>query len=197
MNAPQGLLNSSVPSQGMQSDSGAPPETNPILQQIEQSIESKVPPQLHEPYLQIVVAGNHALFSPKTLPMFTKIVANPDFVQQIPSKMANLMAMISNESGKNEQGHPNMNMSVVGPASMTLACHVLGFAAHVSGMQITNDSVSKTLHDVAMAVLQKFGIGPEQIAQAKAQAQNQPQGQQAAEQVQPDQPAAQVAPQGA
>lgn len=169
-----GLLNSQVSQpQPDPSNTGAPPETNPLLEKIEQGIEDKVPAQLRTGYLEIVVAGNHVLFSPSMLPAFTKVVMQPNFIQQLPLKMGNLMAMISNESGKNAQGQPKMNIMAIGPASMTLACHVLGFYEQVSKMQLNQDQIAQTLHDVAFAVLQKFGIGPEQIVQAQAQSNNQ------------------------
>ena len=172
-----GLLNSTVPnnpSSGDPADAGMPQlPTNPLLEKIEQGIEAKLPTQFRNAYLAIVVSGNHLMFSPKTLPLFMQIVKSPSFIQNMPIKMANLMALISNQSGKNAQGQPNMSMVVAGPAALTLACHALEFYEQTSGTQLNANQIAQILHDVAMTVLQKFGIGPQQIAQAQAAQQKQ------------------------
>src|ERR1017187_1803478 len=170
-----GLLNSQVQqSSSDPSDSGMPQlPPNPTLDKIEQGIEAKIPKQLRQAYLSIVVAGNHVLFSPKTLPMFVQKVKSAGFMQTVPDKIANLMALISNQAGKNAQGQSNMNMTVMVPAALTLTCHAIGFFEQTTGTQLTPDIIAQVLHDTAFAALQKFGVGPQQIAQAQAQAKQQ------------------------
>ena len=146
--------------------------SDPILAKIEQGIEEKIPPQFKNAYLAIVVAGNKVLFSPQSAALLAQVVRAPDFMQRLPGRMANLMATLSNESGKDAQGQPMMKMEMLGPATMTLTCHVLGFAENAGGVKLDQNTIANAIQSVMQAVLPKFGIGKQQLQQAMAQQSN-------------------------
>lgn len=158
-----------APAAPQTSNDGAPPTKDQSLVQIEKGIEANVKPQDRKAYLAVVVSGNQILFSQDTMHLLIKIVKQANFMSQLPNKVANLLALISNHSGKNAQGQPLMNPALVGPAAAVLACHIMDFAESAAGVKLNPNIIATTLHDVIMASLQKFGIGSKEIEQIKKQ----------------------------
>lgn len=175
----------------------APALTDPILKQIETGIEAKVPPQLRAMYKSIVVAGMAIMFSSKTHHLMKKRLASSnDIVGNVSTGISNLIAGISNEvihKIPSDQQQAFLPAAVL--ASLTLMCQMLNYSEKTGGQTITPAIAEGCVQATTRAVLQKFGIGQQQIQQAVAQG-RQKSGNAANMQQSPQQPPQQSPQQG-
>jgi hypothetical protein len=149
----------------------APALTDPILKQIETGIEAKVPPQLRSMYKSIVVAGMAIMFSAKTHNLMKKrLAASNDIVSNVSTGIANMIAGISNEViHKLPPGQQQAFLPAAVLASLTLMCQMLNYSEKTGGQTITPQIAEGCVQAVTRAVLQKFGVGQQQIQQAVQQ----------------------------
>ena len=149
----------------------APALSDPILKQIEAGIEAKVPPQLRSMYKSIVVAGMAVMFSAKTHDLVKKRLASSnDLSSNVSTGIANMIAGLSNEILHKlppDQKQAFLPAAIL--ASLTLMCQLLNYAEKTGGPTMTPAIVEGCVQATTRAVLQKFGVGQQQIQQAVQQ----------------------------
>ncbi|HXE49563.1 MAG TPA: hypothetical protein VN663_14385 [Ramlibacter sp.] len=146
--------------------------SDPILQQVEQGIEEKVPPDLKKDYDSIVLAGMDVMFNPKTSDLIEQqLDAQGDIVDNVADGISKLMMIIYNES----QGR--MSIPAAGLACVTLMCQALDYWEKTRDGQVTDDLVAQATKATVMKTLQRFGISQQQVDQTVAAGQAQGGGQ--------------------
>lgn len=137
--------------------------TDPILKQIEQGIEAKIPPELKQGYMQVVAAGMRVMFDPQTA-KFTqqRLDAGGDPVQGVAQAISDLLVLLYHESKK------QMSIPAAMLAAITLMCQALDVAEKIGKIQVTKELVAQCVKATTAMCMQKFGIGQEQIQQALA-----------------------------
>ena len=153
----------------------APALTDPILKQIEAGVEAKVPPQLKSMYTSVVVAGMAIMFSAKTHHLVQKRLASSnDIAGNVSTGISNMIAGISNEVIHKlppDQKQSFLPAAVL--ASLTLMCQLLNYSEKTGGPTVTPAIAEGCAQATTRAVLQKFGIGQQQIQQAVQQGKQQ------------------------
>lgn len=149
----------------------APALSDPILKQIEAGVESRVPPQLSSMYKSIVVAGMAVMFSKKTHNLMQKrLQSSNDIVGNVSTGISNLIAGISNEViPKMPAPAKAAFIPAAVLASTTLMCQMLNYWEKTGGQTVTPQIAEGCVQATTRAVLQKFGIGQQQIQQAVQQ----------------------------
>lgn len=139
---------------------------NPILKQIESSIEAKVSPKIKKTYLAIVVSAMKLCFDEKTNPSLIKgLKSSADIPKNVSLICAGMLGTIYKQSG-HKNGQEFVSAAV--PASMTLMCQILQFAEQSGMIQLTPQNVSQCAALTSQAVLKKFGIDHGKVQQAVA-----------------------------
>lgn len=137
--------------------------SNPLLQQVESGIETKVPPQSKQMYLSIVVATMKLAFDAKTHPLLIKgLKSSPDMVKNISLICAGMVGMVYKESKQK----PEAFIPGAVLAAMTLMCQILQFAEQSRMIEITPEVVADCTAATTEAVLAKFGIDKSKVKQA-------------------------------
>lgn len=141
---------------------------DPILKQIEQGIEEKIPPEMKDKYLAIVVSGMQIMFSKETSALLDKTLdMQGDMVSNLSQGIAKLMVLIYNESKKGSpQGDENSGMDVrmAVPAAISLLCQALDYAEHAKGVKVTPEMAAAATKQTMLATLKMFGISSDQIS---------------------------------
>jgi hypothetical protein len=137
--------------------------SNPLLQQTEQAIQSKIKPQFMPQFQKAVTAGMSLLYSPA---LHQKMVAgiqsssNPE--QNAALGAANLVGTMQNQS-KNA-----IPVQLVAPVALVLMCEILDFISQVGKVQVTPQLIAQCSQDTAHAVLVMMGINQQQMHQVVA-----------------------------
>lgn len=136
---------------------------NPILQQVESAVESKVSPQSKGMYLSIVTAAMKLAFDAKTHPQLLKgLQSSPDMVKNVSLICAGMVGIIYQQA--KQQPEVFVPASVL--ASITLMCQILQFAEQSKMLQLTPDVVAHCAAATTNAVLAKFGIDKAKVHEA-------------------------------
>lgn len=136
---------------------------DPMLQKVADGIDAKVPKELQQAYLQVVVSGMKVMFDPRTTKMMQQALsASPDMVKNVSTGIASLLVILYKESNK------QMSVPAAMLAAIVLMCHALDYAEQTMGLKITPDLIAQCTHATQMAALAKFGIGQQQINQVVA-----------------------------
>jgi len=158
---------------------GADTLNDPVLKQIEQGIEDKIPADKKDAYLAIVVSGMQVMFSKETSKLMDESLDMPgDMVTNVAQGIAKLMILIYNES-KNGGGE-GMDVTMGVPAAITLMCQALDYAEASRGVEVTPEMAAECTKQTMKATLKAFGITEDQINQTiQAGQQGAPAGQDA------------------
>lgn len=167
-----GLL---TPSNAPQESAKQPPQSSedvsaaslsdPILKQIEQGIEDKIPPEMKDAYLRIVVAGMQIMFSKETSQLLDKTLEMPgDPVSNISQGVAKLLVLVYNESKKSPD-QEGMDVRMAVPAAIALGCQALDYAEHTKGLKMTPEMAAQMTKETMSATLKAFGITDDQVNQ--------------------------------
>jgi Ni,Fe-hydrogenase maturation factor len=148
---PQGLLQQTDPKQEQASQS-------PITQKIVSGIMDGAPPKLRSSIDRIVTAGKRLMYDPQTHELMVK-------------QLQTLQA--GNEADRIAQGIAAL-ISMIAEKSKVLMCDAIDFLAESGKIEVTEDLVAEATQELMGYVMQKLGIGPEQIAQAQAEGQAPP-----------------------
>lgn len=167
--------------------------SDPILQQIEQNLESQVPPQLKKQYLAIVVAGMSILYNEKTAQFIKqRMQASPDMVQNVSKGVADLILMVFQNSGQDKnKAQTQAFFDAAMLACITLMCQVLDMAEKLGALEVTSELVGKCTEATYKATMQNFGVTPEMVRAEMSKAQK---GVDMSKPPQPTGPAAQTQP---
>lgn len=134
--------------------------TNPQLQQVEQAVQGKVPPELMGAFQRIVTAGLKVMYSPQTRQMLaSQLKQQGDPSEIVGQGIAKLMAILY------QQSKGTMPMKAAIPAAQVLTCEAIDFAAKAGIMQITNDTIAQTTQEMVSALLQVFGFSQSKVQQ--------------------------------
>jgi hypothetical protein len=169
-----GMMNE-APQQGAGS---APPVSDPILKQIEDGVEAKVPEPLKQMYQSVVTAGMAVMFSKQTHDLMQKrLTAKPDLVEAVSSAVADLVAGVYNQVAP-KLGTPEKQKfpAAAAMASTVLMCQMLDYAEKTMGAKVTPEMAGNCAQVTSRAVLAKFGIGQQQIVGAVQAGQRAQQG---------------------
>lgn len=139
------------------------PIQDPLLQQVVTSSRGKCPAHLKQAYQQVITASNKVLFSPETSKGVIKRLHMPgSLVHNVSAGVANLMALLSNES-KGAMSFPAASIACV-----EVMAEVLDVAEKTMRIKMTPDIIAACTHATTTAVLEKFGVTQEKIDQAIA-----------------------------
>ena len=130
---------------------------NPMLAQIEQQTEAKVPADLKPTFERIVAAGQKVMYSPQTHKMMTDQMAQGEPAHAAGEGIAKLFGILMHES----KGTLNMKAAI--PAMTSLLCEALDFMEQAGKVQITPDVIAKATQEMASSIMQMLGVTPEKL----------------------------------
>lgn len=132
--------------------------SNPLLQQTEQAIHSKVPQNMQQFLQQAVTAGLTLIYSPALHQrMVQKLQAGGDPVQGASQGAANIVATLINQS------KGQMPTQVAVPTAVILMCEILDFTSQIGKVQITPQLVAQATQATGAAVLQALKVSQQQM----------------------------------
>lgn len=132
---------------------------DPLLQQAEQGIQSKVAPNMQGPLSQVVHAGLTVLYAQQNAAQLQKrIAAITDPAKEAGDGSARMLSNLYQQSNK------TMPKQVIVPAAMIMAFEFLDLCAKAGKAQITPDLVAKTAQATADAIMPLFGITKDMLA---------------------------------
>ena len=153
---------------------------DPLLEQMIQGIEAKLPPNVQSMYHAAVLAGMKVLFSDQTHSMLSDKMSSlqgQDVAGPAVDGTVKLIGLITKES----QG--KLRPAAAIPAGITLLCHILDFAEKSIGTTVDETMLSGAIQQLVPKLLALFGITKDKVAQAVQHSQ----------QGQPDAPAPEAA----
>ena len=119
-----------------------------------------MPPELQEAYERVVIAGMKVMFSKESHKlMLDELQKEGPLGQKLGMGIAGLMLMLFKES--NETIPP----AVIIPAGINLITRAADFIRKSKLEKITNADIGDAMEVMITTILQKFGVGPEQMAQ--------------------------------
>lgn len=162
--------------QGVPSQGGADTLNDPILKQIEQGIEEKIPPEMKDAYLSIVVSGMQVMFSKETSKLLEQSLSmSGDTVSNIATGISKLMILIYNEAAKTEKTDPatgkktgGMDVRMAVPGALTLMCQALDYWESTKGGEVTPELAAACTKQTTMMTLKAFGITEDQVGKTIA-----------------------------
>ncbi len=148
---------------------GQPQVTNPLLAQIEQGVESKIKPESAQMYHGIVAASMKLAFDPSTHSNLQKgLSSSPDMVKNISLICAGIVGTVYEQTKQDI----NKFLPVAVPAALTLMCNIMSYAEQSQMIQLNPDNVAQCASSTSSAVLNKFGINKDKVAQVVKAGQN-------------------------
>lgn len=133
---------------------------NPLLQQIEAALESKLSGQLRQDYDKIVVAGLHIALANGPNSYLAKLHASQDPIGDCAKGSAQLVMIMS------KQSKGQMPPGAMFPAAMTLCLHGLDFIGRTGEVQIAEPEVDRCTSMCANMFLHLNGITPKMLQTA-------------------------------
>lgn len=119
-----------------------------------------MPPELQEAYERVVIAGMKVMFSKESHKlMLDEIQKEGPVGQKLGMGIAGLMLMLFKESNQ------TMPPEVIVPAGINLLMRAADFIRKAKLEKITNADIGEAMEVMISTILQKFGVGPEQMAQ--------------------------------
>lgn len=140
--------------------------SNPMLEQAEQGIQSKVPQDQQAGLEKVVHAGLTIIYSPKLSQQLTaRLAASTNPAKEAGEGAARLISNLYQQSGK------KMPVALVVPAAMIFAFEYLDLVAKAGKAEITPEIIANATQAVADAVLPLMGITKDKLAQLIAKSQ--------------------------
>lgn len=133
---------------------------NPQLQQVEQAVQQKVPPELQSAFQRILTAGLTVMYSDKTRQLLQNQLrsqGNPTIIAG--EGVAKLMAILY------KQSKGTMPMKAAIPAAQVLLCEGLDFMAKLGLIQISSDTIAQATQEMVAYLLQIFGFSKQKVQQ--------------------------------
>lgn len=120
----------------------------------------KMPPELQEAYERVVIAGMKVMFSKESHKlMLDELQKEGPVGQKLGMGIAGLMLLLFKESNQ------TMPPQVIIPAGINLLSRAADFIRKSEIEKITNADIGEAMEVMISTILQKFGVGPEQMAQ--------------------------------
>lgn len=140
--------------------------SNPMLEQAEQGIQSKVPQNLQSGLEKVVHAGLTIMYSPNAAQSRNQqIAASKDPANEAAQGSARLISNLYQQSGK------KLPVPLIVPAAMIFAFEYLDLVAKAGKAQITPELIDQTTQAVADAILPMMGITKDKLASLIKQSQ--------------------------
>lgn len=133
---------------------------NPKLQQVEQAVQAKVPPDLMNAFDRIVVAGEKIMYSPETRQMLQSQLGKQGDPTEIAGEgVAKLMGIMFKKS------KGTMPMKAAVPAAQVLLCEGLDFMEQAGLVQVTDEVIAQATKAMMAYLLQIFGFSKDKVDQ--------------------------------
>ena len=144
---------------GLIQDKMARPEGDDIdTETIKKNIN--MPPELQEAYERVVIAGMKVMFSKESHKlMLDELQKEGPVGQKLGMGIAGLMLLLVKES------NGTIPPEVIIPAGVNLLSRAADFIRKSEIEKITNADIGDAMEVMISTILQKFGVGPEQMAQ--------------------------------
>jgi len=144
---------------GIIQDKMARPEGDDIdTETIKKNIN--MPPELQEAYERVVIAGMKIMFSKESHKlMLDELQKEGPLGQKLGMGIAGLMLLLFKESNQ------TIPPEVIIPAGVNLLSRAADFIRKSEIEKITNADIGDAMEVMISTILQKFGVGPEQMAQ--------------------------------
>ena len=144
---------------GLIQDKMARPEGDDIdTETIKKNIN--MPPELQEAYERVVIAGMKVMFSKESHKlMLDELQKEGPLGQKLGMGIAGLMLLLFKESNQ------TIPPEVIIPAGVNLLSRAADFIRKSEIEKITNADIGDAMEVMISTILQKFGVGPEQMAQ--------------------------------
>lgn len=144
---------------GIIQDKMARPEGDDIdTETIKKNIN--MPPELQEAYERVVIAGMKVMFSKESHKlMLDELRKEGPLGQKLGMGIAGLMLLLFKESNQ------TMPPQVIIPAGVNLLSRAADFIRKSELEKITNADIGEAMEVMISTILQKFGVGPEQMEQ--------------------------------
>lgn len=131
---------------------------NPQLQQVEQAVQAKVPPNLQNAFQRIVTAGLKVMYSDDTRQMLMNQLKQPGEPTELAGQgIAKMMAILYQKS------KGTMPMRAAIPAAQVLLCEGLDFMANAGMIQISADTIASSTKEMVTYLLQIFGFSKDKM----------------------------------
>lgn len=139
-------------------------QSNDVLAKVEQAVMAKVDAKTKTATMRIIAAGMKIMFSQQTHSLMTDAINKPgDLVENVGLGVADLMILMY------KQSRGTMPIDAAVPASVVLLCHALDFLAKSGKIEASNDVVAAATKAMMAYLMQKMGISPETMRQARLQ----------------------------
>lgn len=144
---------------GLIQDKMARPEGDDIdTETIKKNIN--MPPELQEAYERVVIAGMKVMFSKESHKlMLDELQKEGPLGQKLGMGIAGLMLLLFKESNQ------TIPPEVIIPAGVNLLSRAADFIRKSKIEKITNADIGDAMEVMISTILQKFGVGPEQMAE--------------------------------
>jgi len=144
---------------GLIQDKMARPEGDDIdVETIKENI--KMPPELQEAYERVVIAGMKVMFSKESHKlMLDELQKEGPVGQKLGMGIAGLMLLLV------KQSNGTIPPEVIIPAGVNLLSRAADFIRKSKIEKITNANIGDAMEVMISTILQKFGVGPEQMAE--------------------------------
>lgn len=144
---------------GLIQDKMARPEGDDLnVETVRENI--KMPPEFQESYERVVVAGMKVMFSKESHKlMLDELQKEGPVGQKLGMGVAGLMLLLFKESNQ------TIPPQVIVPAGVELLMQAADFIRNTKMDKITNADIGEAMEVMISTILQKFGVGPEEMAQ--------------------------------
>jgi len=152
------------------------PKSNPMLDQIVQQEEEKVPENLKNQFLAVMTVGGKLMWSEQMTQErqeFDQLIqqSGGDVTQVVAHTVLKIIAIIQNESQQKEP------LAAVGLAAPIFMSYILQYVEAKHGIPVTKDLIDQTAQLVQVNLLKMYGVTDQHI-QALLKQRAQGQGQQ-------------------
>jgi hypothetical protein len=134
----------------------------PVLEQIKQQIEAKVPPAIKRDFLAVVVTGMRLIYDPKTNPIAVKYL--DEALQKYEAPMAVAMAALHVVAVVARESKGKIRVDAAIYAAMVFMVYIWEFVQAKQRSEVTPQMVSASTRVLVPSVLRLFGITNEQLA---------------------------------
>lgn len=142
---------------------------HPMLVQIEQQTEAKVPADLKPTFDRIIAAGQKVMYSPQSHKMMLDQMSKGEPADAAGEGVAKLFGILMHES-KN-----TLNMKAAIPAMNMLLCEALDFMAQAGKVEITPELIAAAMQEMSSSIMQVLGVTPDKLKEMAAKGQGAPQ----------------------
>lgn len=140
---------------------------NEMMQQVEQQMQAKVPPESKAGFEKAVTAGLKVMYESKGGVITQQLSKSDDYAHNVGEGVAKLIGILF------QQSKGTLPIEIAFPAASIFMCEGLDFLEKAGKVEVTPELLAETTQDMTASVLQLYGITPEQMQQVIAEKQGQ------------------------